>query len=120
MVDHQQFKDLDVQILGISIDTSFSQRSFADSLGLPFPLLSDFGATVTHLYAVGKLIKAGTDLKMVPGRAMRLEKDSLIASQAFFLIDKHGIVRGRWVPGDRAPISSEQILKMARELADKP
>ena len=49
---------------------------------------------------------------------MQLKKDRIIASQAFFLIDKQGIVRGRWLPGDRAPISSEKILNMARGLAE--
>lgn len=122
MVDYQQFKDLDVQILGISVDTSFSQKSFADSLGLPFPLLSDFDAKVTQLYAADKLYKAGTDLPpfMAPGRGVKFHKDRIIASQAFFLIDKHGILRGRWLPGDRAPITSDQILQMARDLAGKP
>ncbi len=116
MVDFDKFKDLDVQILGVSVDGSFSQKTFADSLGLPFALLSDSGAKVTHLYAAGKLIKAGTDLNMVPGRAVRLKKDRIIASQAFFLIDKQGILRGRWLPGVEH-MTSEKILKMARRLA---
>jgi hypothetical protein len=46
--------------------------------------------------------------------------DRIIASQAFFLIDKHGIVRGRWLPGDRHPLDSEEILAMARSLAGTP
>ena len=121
MVDFDAFKDLDVQILGISVDTSFSQKSFAASLGLPFSLLSDSGAKVTHLYAVKKFIKAGTDLTpvMLPGSGMRLKKDRTIASQAFFLIDKQGILRGRWLPG-REHMTSEKILKMARKLAGNP
>jgi peroxiredoxin len=122
MVDHQQFEDLDVQILGISVDTSFSQKSFADSLGLPFPLLSDLGAKVTQMYAADKFYKVGTDLTpfMAPGKGVKFQKDRIIASQAFFLIDKQGILRGRWLPGDRAPMSSDQILEMARDLAGKP
>lgn len=120
MVDFDAFKDLDVQILGISVDTSFSQKGFADSLGLPFPLLSDAGAKITHLYAVEKFIQAGTDLTpvMLPGSGMRLREDRTIASQAFFLIDKQGILRGRWLPG-REHMSSEKILNMARALAAK-
>jgi len=115
-------KDLDVQILGISVDDAFSQKTFADSLGLPFPILSDADAKVTHLYAAGKLIKGGTDLGpfMLSGKGVQVTKDRIIASQAFFLIDKQGIVRRRWLPGDRAPISSEEILEMARSLAGTP
>jgi peroxiredoxin len=120
MVDFEAFKDLDVQILGISVDTSFSQRTFAESLELPFPLLSDSGAKVTLLYAAEIFIKAGTDLTpfMLPGSGMRLKEDRTIASQAFFLIDKQGILRGRWLPG-REHMSSEKILKMAQKLAGK-
>jgi mycoredoxin-dependent peroxiredoxin len=46
--DFAQFQALDVQVLGISLDHAYSQASFAQSLGLQFPLLSDFphGRTV--------------------------------------------------------------------------
>jgi peroxiredoxin len=37
MVDFDAFNDVDVQILGVSVDDPFSQRTFADSLQLPFP-----------------------------------------------------------------------------------
>lgn len=120
MVDFDQFKELDVQILGVSVDGSFSQKTFADSLGLPFPLLSDLDARVTRLYAVEKFVPAGADLTpvMQPGMGLQLKEDRIIASQAFFLIDKQGILRGRWLPG-REPMSSEKIFKMARHLAGK-
>jgi peroxiredoxin Q/BCP len=122
MVDFEAFKGLDVQVLGISVDETFSQQIFADSLGLPFPLLSDADAKVTHLYAVAKLLKEGTDLApvMLPGKGVQLQRDRIGASQAFFLIDKHGIVRGRWLPGDARPFASEEMLEMARRLAGNP
>jgi len=122
MADFEAFKGLDVQILGISVDDTFSQQTFADSLGLPFPLLSDPEAKVTHLYAVTKLLKEGTDLApvMLPGKGVQLQRDRIGASQAFFLIDKQGIVRGRWLPGDMRPFSSEEMLEMARRLAGNP
>ena len=93
MVDFEAFKDLDIAILGISVDDAFSQKTFADSLGLPFPLLSDTDATVTHLYGAAKLIPGGTDMApfMLPGMGVQVTKDRIGASQAFFLIDKHGI-----------------------------
>ena len=62
MVDFEAFKDLDIEILGISVDEAFAQQTFAESLGLPFPLLSDTEATVTHLYGAAKLIPGGTGL----------------------------------------------------------
>ena len=120
MVDFEAFKDLDVQIVGISVDSSFSQKTFSESLGLPFPLLSDVGANVTRLYAVEKFVKAGTDLTpvMLPGSGFTLKEDRIIASQAFFLVDKQGVLRGRWLPG-REHMSSDKILEMARKLAGK-
>jgi peroxiredoxin Q/BCP len=121
MVDYEAFKALDIEILGISVDEAFAQQTFAESLGLPFPLLSDTDATVTHLYGAAKLIPGGTDLApvMLPGKGVQVPHDRIGASQAFFLIDKHGIVRGRWLPGDRTPMASDEILQMARSLAGK-
>ena len=85
MVDFEAFKDLDVQILGISVDETFSQKTFADSLGLPFPLLSDADAKVTHLYAAEKLLKAGTDLApvMLPGKGVQLQKTASARRRPF-------------------------------------
>jgi peroxiredoxin Q/BCP len=119
MVDFEAFKGLDVQLLGISVDDTFSQQTFVDSLGLPFPLLSDVDAKVTHLYAVAKLLKEGTDLApvMLPGKGVQLKRDRIGASQVFFLIDKQVIVRGRWLPRDVRPFSSEEMLEMTRRLA---
>jgi peroxiredoxin Q/BCP len=111
----------DIEILGISVDEAFAQQTFAESLGLPFPLLSDTDATVTNLYGAAKLIPGGTDLApvMLPGKGVQVTHDRIGASQAFFLIDKQGIVRGRWLPGDRTPMASDEILQMARSLAGK-
>ena len=121
MVDFDAFNELDVQIFGISVDDTFSQKTFADSLELPFPLLSDADAKVTYLYAAERLLKAGTDLTpaMAPGKGIKLNKDRIIATQAFFLIDKQGILRGRWLPGIEH-MTSEKILKMVRRLMDNP
>jgi peroxiredoxin len=119
-VDYNIFNNLDVQILGISVDDTFSQMTFADSLGLPFPLLSDSDAEVTRLYAAEKLVKAGTDLTpvMMSGKGITLNQDRIIATQAFYLIDKQGILRGRWLPG-REHMTSEKILDMVRRLQSK-
>ncbi len=122
MVDFQKFQGLGLQILGIAVTNSFSQKTFAVSLGLPFPLLSDSDAKVTQLYAAGSFFKAGTDFTpaMVPGKSLRSKKDGIIADQAFFLVDKKGIVRGRWLPGNEEAFSSKHILNMARAVAGNP
>ncbi len=43
-----------------------------------------------------------------------------ISKRSFFLVDKDGIVRGKWIGEDLAVFSSELLLKAAREIAGKP
>ena len=40
--DLSSFSELGAQVLGISVDSVWTHRAFADSLELPFPLLADF------------------------------------------------------------------------------
>lgn len=46
------FKDLNAQILGVSLDDVESHKSFAESYGLPFPLLADVEGTAATAYGV--------------------------------------------------------------------
>ena len=100
--DYGKFRELNVQILAIS-GTSFqtSQQAFANSLDLPFPLLSDRPALqAIRSYGV-------------------LHTNPIMARRAFFLIDTQGIVRGRWwgEPFDVFP--SEEILKTAQAMTQQ-
>ena len=93
---------MNVQILGISANSPFSQKTFADSLKLPYPLLSDF-----------------PDLKVIQ-RYTGLENLKVTAARrGFFLIDQGGIVRGRWFGDTVSVFPSESILEKAREIAGK-
>ena len=109
--DYAKFQELGIQILGISANNSFSQKAFADSLKLPYPLLSDLTLDATKRYGVlygstsGKL-----DYPQLVGR---------MAKRAFFLVDRNGIVRARWIGEDLAVFPSVELLKVARELAAK-
>jgi peroxiredoxin len=74
---------LNVQLLGISASNPFSQKTFSDSLKLSYPLLSDY-----------------RDLKVIRkyGMLMRIgEEKRPMAKPSYFLIDKQGIVRGKWM-----------------------
>lgn len=67
-----------VQVLGISVDSPYTQRVFADRDGMKFPLLADFwphGATAQD-YGV-------------------FDENAGVATRASFLIDGNGIVRWR-------------------------
>jgi mycoredoxin-dependent peroxiredoxin len=42
----------DTQVLGVSMDSPFANKAFADQIGVTFPLLSDWGGEVTHDYGL--------------------------------------------------------------------
>ncbi|MBZ5574313.1 MAG: peroxiredoxin family protein [Acidobacteriia bacterium] len=42
----------DTQVLGVSMDSSFANKAFADQIGVRFPLLSDWGGKITREYGV--------------------------------------------------------------------
>jgi len=46
------FKDLNAQILGVSLDDVESHKAFAEEYGLPFPLLADVEGDVSTSYGV--------------------------------------------------------------------
>ncbi len=100
--DYSKFQDLNVQNLAIAASNPFSQKALADSLKLPYPLLSDF-----------------PDLKVMRSYGV-LHPVQIVSRRSFFLIDKQGIVRGRWLAGDDEVFSSELILKGAQEIVGKP
>lgn len=57
--DHQaQFDDSSAQVLGVSLDSLDTQTRFAESLKLPFPLLSDKGGKAAKAYGVKGLLWA--------------------------------------------------------------
>ena len=99
--DYSQFEALNVQILGISSNNPFSQKTFAESLQLPYPLLSDF----PHLTVIRSYGGLNPDWAMTT------------AQRSFFLIDKEGVVRGQWRGTVLEVFPTEQILEAARALA---
>jgi alkyl hydroperoxide reductase subunit AhpC len=42
------------------------------------------------------------------------------AGRAFFLVDKQGIVRGKWIGEDLAVFPNEVLLQGAQQVAGKP
>jgi peroxiredoxin len=48
----QKLEAADTQVLGVSMDSPFANKAFADQIGVTFPLLSDWGGSVTHKYGV--------------------------------------------------------------------
>jgi peroxiredoxin len=50
--DLKRLEATDTQVLGVSMDSAFSNKAFADQIGVTFPLLSDWGGGVTHKYGI--------------------------------------------------------------------
>lgn len=46
------FRDLNAQIIGVSLDDAASHKKFAEQHGLPFPLLADVDGTAATAYGV--------------------------------------------------------------------
>ncbi|MEO8036776.1 MAG: redoxin domain-containing protein [Acidobacteriota bacterium] len=69
----------DTQVLGVSVDSPFSNHAFAQQNGITFPLLGDMSATAIKAYGLEMDYKIG---------------GATIASarRATFLIDKEGKV----------------------------
>lgn len=70
------YQNTDVQVIGISVDTPFSLKAWADQQGYQFPLLSDFWphGAVAQTYGV-------------------FNEAAGLANRGTFLIDTEGMVR---------------------------
>ena len=102
MAEQSQYDKLDVQLLGISASNPFSQKTFAASLNLPYPLLSDY-PDLTTIRQYDMLQHIG-------------ESKRPVAKGAFLLIDKQGVLRNIWMatPGEIFP--NDLILEAVQEI----
>jgi len=80
-----ELNKVSARVLGISVDTFFTLKAWADAQKLNFPLLSDFNKEVIRQYGV-----FNEDMIGLKG----------IAKRAVFVIDKAGSVRHREVLDD--------------------
>lgn len=98
-----RFNQVNAQVLGISVDSPFSQKAFAEANNLNFPLLSDFNKEAIKAYGV-----VLSDL-----RGLRE-----LAQRAVFVLDRDGVVRYKWVaevPSQEPPYEEvERAVKALR------
>ena len=88
----------------MSANLTYSQQTFAESLKLPFPLLSDF-----------------PDRKVIRSYGV-LNERTMTANRSFFLIDPQGIVRKKWMienPGATV-VYSDMLLRDIQAVVGKP
>jgi peroxiredoxin len=48
----QKLEAANTQVLGVSMDSPFANKAWAEQIGVNFPLLSDWGGVVTRRYGV--------------------------------------------------------------------
>ena len=89
------FKNLDCQILGVSLDDAESHKEFSEKHGLPFPLLADTEGTTADAY--------GVKTKMI-GIAY--------AKRQTFLIDPEGNIARHYVDVDPDTHSQELLADL--------
>lgn len=93
------------QLVGISVDSSYSLRAFSQTYNLQFPLLSDFNKKVTRAYEVLQDPWVGLGYKGV-------------AKRAVLVVDKKSILRYRWVtdvPSQEPPY--DEVVRAVQKLA---
>jgi peroxiredoxin len=82
-----QLNSIGAQVVGISADTPFSNKAFAEKHGLNFPLLSDYNREAIKAFGI-----AFPDLAGLKGLT--------VAKRSVFVLDKQGTVRYAWVSED--------------------
>jgi peroxiredoxin len=85
--DMGRFSDMGTQVVGVSVDSLYTLKVFAQTYNLQFPLLSDFNKEVSKAYDVLHDVWVAHGYKGVSKRAV-------------FVIDRKGILRYRWVTDD--------------------
>ena len=84
-----RFQEKGAAILGISVDSPWSHRAWAEERGIGFPLLSDFQREVVEQYGV--------------------KHEAGFPERAYFVIDREGVVRAKKVessPGDQPEVGA--------------
>jgi peroxiredoxin len=91
--DAAKLNSVNAQVVGISVDSVFTLKVFAQTYNLQFPLLSDFNKKVSKVYGVLHDTWATLGYKGV-------------AKRAAFVLDGKGILRYKWItdtPSDEPP-----------------
>lgn len=71
----ERFEEKGARVLGISVDSPWSHKAWAEERGIGFPLLSDFGREVVEEYGV--------------------KHEAGFPERAYFVIDSEGVVRAK-------------------------
>jgi peroxiredoxin Q/BCP len=81
---YDRFREAGIEVVGVSVDSEESHRSFAEECAIPFPLASDASAGLTS--QLGILKDYG--------------EHGTMAARVTFLLDGGGVVRKVWTVTD--------------------
>jgi len=90
-----KFRELNAQVLGISVDSPFAQKEFAKQNGVEYPLLSDLKKEVSRQYGV-------------------LLEDRGVSNRVTLVIDKEGKIRS--IEAGNSAISVDGALNTLKSL----
>lgn len=96
--DLPQFNSANTEVLGISVDSPYSHKAWADSLGIKHRLLSDMGGTVASQYGM-----------FLP--------DKHITKRATVVVDKNGTVQYVKVQELLTARDDKEILEALKKLS---
>jgi len=95
--DFPKFSSSNTEILGVSIDSVYSHKAWADSLGLKHRLLSDMGGSVATKYGM-------------------YLAEKFITKRATVVVDKNGVVKYVKVQEILTPRDDQEILNVLKSL----
>lgn len=101
--DWSRWEEAAATVLGISVDSPFVTRRFAEETGVPFPILSDFNRDASEAWGV-----LYPDFFGLEG----------VSKRSAFVVDGEGRVAYAWVSEDADVMPPfEEILGAVRDLA---
>lgn len=88
---YDEWKKLEAEVLGISVDSPYVNQRFAQDCGVRFPIVSDFNREAIQAYGVAR---------------SELHGLRLVANRAAFVVGRDGRIAYAWVtdnPGEMPP-----------------
>jgi peroxiredoxin len=96
------FIDFGAQVVGISVNDPFTNKAFAETNRLRFPILSDYTRQTIKSYDIFHEDFAGL-------------RDYIAAKRSVFILDEAAIVRHKWVSED--PSKEPDFEEIVRQLS---
>ena len=95
----QKLEAADTQVLGVSMDSPYANRAFAEQIGVTFPLLSDWGGEVTRQYGIyADKYKAARRVNFLIGKDGKIleeqvDKEAIDPAKIVSACERHKVTR---------------------------